>query len=59
MVGALIFLQKMPPLWPDTAFSVDDWTTYVIFITVISRIGQIEGPIVEHVSVGGIGVRWP
>ncbi len=31
---------------PDTAFSVNDWTAFVIFITVIGGIGRIEGPIV-------------
>jgi branched-chain amino acid transport system permease protein len=45
MVGAFIFLQKLR-ISPDTAFSVNDWTAYVIFITVIGGIGRIEGPIV-------------
>ena len=45
MVGALIFLQKLR-ISPDAAFSVNDWTAYVIFITVIGGIGTIEGPIV-------------
>jgi branched-chain amino acid transport system permease protein len=45
MVGALIFLQKIR-LSPDTAFSVNDWTAFVIFITVIGGIGRIEGPII-------------
>ena len=31
---------------PDAAFSVTDWTAYVIFIVVIGGIGTIEGPIV-------------
>jgi branched-chain amino acid transport system permease protein len=31
---------------PDAAFSVVDWTAYVIFIVVIGGIGTIEGPIV-------------
>ena len=31
---------------PDAAFSVPDWTAYVIFIVVIGGIGTIEGPIV-------------
>lgn len=30
---------------PDAAFSVTDWTAYVIFIVVIGGIGTIEGPI--------------
>jgi branched-chain amino acid transport system permease protein len=45
MVGALIFLQKIR-ITPDAAFSVNDWTAFVIFITVIGGIGRIEGPIV-------------
>jgi branched-chain amino acid transport system permease protein len=45
MVGALIFLQKLR-VSPETAFSVNDWTAFVIFITVIGGIGRIEGPIV-------------
>jgi len=45
MVGALIFLQKLR-ISPDSAFSVNDWTAFVIFITVIGGIGRIEGPIV-------------
>ena len=44
-VGALIFLQKLR-ISPDAAFSVNDWTAFVIFITVIGGIGRIEGPIV-------------
>jgi branched-chain amino acid transport system permease protein len=45
MVGALIFLQKIR-ISPETAFSVNDWTAFVIFITVIGGIGRIEGPII-------------
>jgi branched-chain amino acid transport system permease protein len=45
MVGALVFLQKLR-ISPDAAFSVNDWTAFVIFITVIGGIGRIEGPIV-------------
>ena len=45
MVGALIFLQKLQ-ITPNAAFSVNDWTAFVIFITVIGGIGRIEGPIV-------------
>ena len=43
MLGALIFLQKLR-ISPDAAFSVNDWTAFVIFITVIGGIGRIEGP---------------
>ena len=42
--GALIFLQTAR-ISPDAAFSVLDWTAYVIFIVVIGGIGTIEGPI--------------
>jgi branched-chain amino acid transport system permease protein len=45
MVGALIFLQKAR-ISPDAAFSLIDWTAYVIFIVVIGGIGTMEGPIV-------------
>jgi branched-chain amino acid transport system permease protein len=45
LIGALIFLQKLR-ISPDTAFSVNDWTAFVIFITVIGGIGRIEGPII-------------
>ncbi|HEY3225042.1 MAG TPA: branched-chain amino acid ABC transporter permease [Pseudolabrys sp.] len=45
MIGALIFLQKLR-ISPDTAFGVNDWTAFVIFITVIGGIGRIEGPVV-------------
>jgi branched-chain amino acid transport system permease protein len=45
MIGALIFLMKLR-ISPDTAFSVNDWTAFVIFITVIGGIGRVEGPII-------------
>ena len=45
MVGALISLQKLR-VSPDAAFSVNDWTAFVIFIVVIGGIGTIEGPII-------------
>jgi branched-chain amino acid transport system permease protein len=48
MVGALIFLQKIR-ISPDTAFSVNDWTAFVIFISVIGGIGRVEGPIIGTV----------
>jgi branched-chain amino acid transport system permease protein len=48
MIGALIFLQKIR-ISPDTAFSVNDWTAFVIFITVIGGIGRVEGPIIGTV----------
>ena len=45
MVGSVIALQKIR-VSPDAAFSVNDWTAFVIFIVVIGGIGTIEGPIV-------------
>ena len=45
MVGAMIFLQKLR-ISPDAAFSVNDWTAFVIFIVVIGGIGSLEGPII-------------
>ena len=45
MAGALIFLQKLS-ITPFSAFSINDWTMNVIFITVIGGIGRVEGPIV-------------
>jgi len=44
-VGAMIFLQKLR-ITPDAAFSVNDWTAFVIFIVVIGGIGTLEGPII-------------
>jgi branched-chain amino acid transport system permease protein len=48
MAGALIFLMKLR-ISPDTAFSVNDWTAFVIFIVVIGGIGRVEGPIIGTV----------
>lgn len=44
-IGAFIFLQKLR-ISPDAAFSVNDWTAYIIFIVVIGGLGTIEGPII-------------
>ncbi len=45
VTGGLIYMQKAR-ISPDAAFSVTDWTAYVIFIVVIGGIGTIEGPII-------------
>lgn len=45
IVGGLIFLQKLR-ISPEAAFSVNDWTAFVIFIVVIGGIGTLEGPII-------------
>lgn len=44
LAGGLIFLQKLR-ISPEAAFSVNDWTAFVIFIVVIGGIGTLEGPI--------------
>lgn len=45
LCGALAFIQ-ITRVSPDAAFSVIDWTAFVIFITVIGGIGTLPGPIV-------------
>jgi branched-chain amino acid transport system permease protein len=45
LAGALVLLSNLR-VSPDAAFSVMDWTAYVIFIVVIGGVGRIEGPIV-------------
>ena len=45
VTGGLIYMQKAR-ISPDAAFSVTDWTAYVIFIVVIGGIGTVEGPII-------------
>ncbi len=45
MIGSLIFMAKLR-ISPSSAFSVNDWTAFVIFITVIGGIGRIEGPVI-------------
>ena len=45
IIGGVIFLQKLR-ISPDAAFSINDWTAFVIFIVVIGGIGTIEGPII-------------
>ena len=45
IIGGMIFLQKLR-ISPDAAFSINDWTAFVIFIVVIGGIGTIEGPII-------------
>lgn len=45
MIGAFIYLQKAR-ISPDAAFSLLDWTAYVIFITVIGGVGTMEGPVI-------------
>ena len=58
MVGALIFLQRLR-ISPDAAFSVNDWTAFVIFITVIGGIGRIEGRSSAPSCSSCCARRWP
>ena len=44
LCGALAFIQ-ITRVTPDAAFSVIDWTAFVVFITVIGGIGTLPGPI--------------
>ena len=48
LAGALIFFQSAS-ITPQSAFSVIDWTAFVLFIVVIGGIGTIEGPIIGAV----------
>jgi branched-chain amino acid transport system permease protein len=48
MLGALIFLSRLR-ISPDAAFSVDDFSALIIFMTVIGGIGSIEGPVLGAV----------
>ncbi len=45
LTGALIFFQKAS-ITPSSAFSVVDWTAYVLFVVIIGGIGTLEGPII-------------
>jgi len=45
LIGSLIFLMKLR-MTPDAAFSVLDWTAYVLFIVVIGGSGRLEGPFI-------------
>ncbi|WP_338720885.1 branched-chain amino acid ABC transporter permease [Devosia sp. XK-2] len=45
LVGAIYFLQTSR-ISPDSAFSLLDWTAYIIFIVVIGGLATIEGPII-------------
>src|ERR1700757_2263443 len=44
-VGVPLFLRKIR-IRPEAAFSVNDWTAFVIFIVVIGGIGRMEGPLI-------------
>lgn len=45
LTGALIFFQSAS-ITPQSAFSIIDWTAFVLFIVVIGGIGTLEGPII-------------
>jgi branched-chain amino acid transport system permease protein len=60
LAGAFIFLQKLR-ISPEAAFSVNEWTAFVIFIVVIGGIGTIEGPIIGVViffALRGLTADW-
>ncbi len=44
LIGGLIFVQKLR-ITPEAAFSLNDWTVIVLFMTVIGGVGSLEGPI--------------
>ena len=44
-IGGVIFVTKLR-MTPDSAFSLIDWTAYVLFIVIIGGIGRFEGPII-------------
>ncbi|QYZ69592.1 branched-chain amino acid ABC transporter permease [Neotabrizicola shimadae] len=43
-IGATVLMQKLR-ISPDAAFSVQDWTAFILFIAVIGGVGTLEGPI--------------
>lgn len=45
LCGGLLFIQ-LGRISPDAAFSLLDWTAFVIFIVVIGGIGTLPGPVV-------------
>jgi branched-chain amino acid transport system permease protein len=47
-LGALIFLVRLR-ISPDAAFSVNDWTALIIFMSVIGGLGSLEGPVIGAV----------
>lgn len=53
MAGAVVYLQKAR-ISPDAAFSVTDWTAYVIFIVVIGGVRTIEGPMIGVLILWGL-----
>ncbi|MGO4712673.1 branched-chain amino acid ABC transporter permease [Bradyrhizobium sp. 2TAF24] len=53
IIGAVVYLQKAR-ISPDAAFSVTDWTAYVIFIVVIGGVRTIEGPMVGVLLLWGL-----
>jgi hypothetical protein len=53
MVGAVVYLPKAR-ISPDAAFSVTDWTAYVIFIVVIGGVRTVEEPIIGVLTLWGL-----
>jgi branched-chain amino acid transport system permease protein len=46
LAGGLYYLSISNFIAPAAAFSLPQWTAYVIFIVIIGGVGRIEGPIV-------------
>ena len=53
VVGVILFLGKLR-ISPESAFSLLDWTGFVLFIVIIGGIGTIMGPIVGTVLFFGL-----
>jgi len=53
LCGGLMFVQ-ITRITPEAAFSVIDWTAFVIFIVVIGGIGTLPGPIVGVIVFYGL-----
>ncbi len=48
-IGAVIFLQKLR-ISPHAAFSLSDWTVFVIFAVVIGGIGRLERVVIRLIQ---------
>lgn len=60
ITGAFLSFQRLR-ITPDSAFSVTDWTAFVIFIVVIGGIGTLEGPIIGVIiffALRSIAADW-
>ena len=53
LIGALVFFQTAR-ISPAAAYSVTDFTAYVLFVVVIGGVGTLEGPIVGALVLFGL-----